>query len=364
MIRPISEANLYPCAEPSATSTPGWSGTASRTKSRSGVSVYRQVFVRNGSPGHVRQVGREERVHPREGRLVTLERAGRRGDPPPADVLADLGPRVPVRGKAVERGLVHPDPDREPVGGEPRRIPARREPADLLLGDRERQGGTERLEEVVRPGVGGDDDPAGGQPLAVLEDHDRLPRRVVDPRDGRVLAQHGAVFDGQAPVGDVAARRVGEPAVGLEQAQVPVVEPPGRPAAGDLGPVQLLERDALGGHRPRVLADVDGDARGRLARAHVEAARAEHDLRAALALDLGPRLVRPGGQPHVVAAMVGAPDDPAHVLRCAVVVPDLVPLEGEDPRPGPPRGPIGGGGPERPEPHDDDVPVARHARPP
>ena len=85
----------------------------------------------------------------------------------------------------------------------------------------------------------------------------------------------------EPPVGDVAARRVGEPGVGLEQAEVAVVEPPGRPAAHDLGAVELLERDALGGHRPRVLPDVDRDAVGRLARPDVQAAGPEHDLRPA-----------------------------------------------------------------------------------
>src|SRR5450432_4137253 len=49
-IRPISEANLKAWAAPRATSTAGWSGNRSRTKSRSGGIVYRQVLVRISGP--------------------------------------------------------------------------------------------------------------------------------------------------------------------------------------------------------------------------------------------------------------------------------------------------------------------------
>ena len=270
-------------------------------------------------------------LHPREGRLVALERAGRRGHPPPAHVLADLRARVPVRGKAVERGLVHPDPDREAVGVEPRRIPARREPADLLLGDRSgRAAPSGSRRSFVQASAA-----TMTRPAVSRSPSSRI--TIVSPAESSIRAT-GACSRSTAPCSTARRRWATLPRDGSasppsawNRPSVPVVEPPGRPAARDLGPVQLLERDALGGHRPRVLADVDGDARGRLARPHVEAAGAEHDLRAALALDLGPRLVRPGGEPHVVAAVVGAPDDPAHVLRCAVVVPDLVPLEAPGP---------------------------------
>ncbi len=140
----------------------------------------------------------------------------------------------------------------------------------------------------------------------------------------------------------------------------PSSEPPRGPAAHDLRPVERLERHALGGHRPRVLADVDRDARRGHPRPDVQAAGPEHHLQPALALDLGPRLVGARGQPHVVAPVVGAADDPAHVLGRAVEVADLVPLEAQDAGPGPARRPVGGRRPERPEADDHDVPVAAH----
>ena len=265
-----------------------------------------------------------------------------------------------VRREAVERGLVHPDPDREAVLVEQPGVAARREPADLLLGHRQRQVRPERVEQVVGPGVGRDDDLARGDRLAVLEDHGRLAVAALDPRHRGVLAEDRALRRREPPVGDVARGRVREPAVRLEQPDVLVAEAPGRPAPHDLGPVERLERHALGGHRPRVLADVDGDALRGHPRPDVQAAGPEHDLQPALALDLGPRLVGPCGEPDVVAPVVRAADDPAHVLGRAVEVADLVPLQAQDADPRPARRPVGRRGAQGPEPDDDDVPVAAH----
>ena len=171
--------------------------------------------------------------------VVALERPRRRRHRPPADVLADLRARVAVGREAVERRLVHPDPDREPVLVEQPRVAARREPADLLLGHGERQVRAQRLEQVVRPGVGREHDLARG-------DRARRPRarRSISPSPPSIRATGAcsrrtrALRRREPPVGDVAARRVREAGVGLEQPDVLVAQPPGGPAAHDLGAVE------------------------------------------------------------------------------------------------------------------------------
>ena len=96
-------------------------------------------------------------------------------------------------------------------------------------------------------------------------------------------------------MGLVAARRVGDPGVGLVQPDVVVLEVPGRPAAHDLGGVEPLERHALGGHRRGVDLDVDlGVVLRVLARPDVEPAGPDHDRGPGLALHLGPARRRHG----------------------------------------------------------------------
>ena len=103
----------------------GRPGTRSSTKSRSGVSVYRQVFDADGSTAIARQVPREEgatRARASSSRSkvrVAGVTAGRRRPGRPS------GPGGRSR-EAVERRLVHPDPDREAIRREERRVAARR----------------------------------------------------------------------------------------------------------------------------------------------------------------------------------------------------------------------------------------------
>ena len=74
------------------------------------------------------------------------------------------------------------------------------------------------------------------------------------------------MLPGEALVGGVGPVRVGEPAVGLEQPVVPVVEPPLRPAPDDLRTVELLERDPLGGQARDVVGERDRASRGATSR--------------------------------------------------------------------------------------------------
>ena len=78
--------------------------------------------------------------------------------------------------EAVEARVVHPDPDRQPVGGEACTV--RREVRDLLPEDGQRQCDAERLEQRGRPGVGRDDDPSRAPGLATRLDHDLAGTRL------------------------------------------------------------------------------------------------------------------------------------------------------------------------------------------
>ena len=160
---------------------------------------------------------------------------------------------------------------------------------------------------------------------------------------------------GQPTMGGVAPVRVGQPALGLPHRPDVVVEPPLRPAPPDLGAVERLVGDALGGQAVGVVGHRDG----RVGRPQVEAAGDGHDrVAAGLALDLGPGLVGALGEAHVVGTVVAQADDPAVVGRRAVGVAELEALEAEDAGVRPGRGPVGRGRAEGPESDDDDVPVA------
>ena len=169
-----------------------------------------------------------------------------------------------ARGSGSRRTTARPSRSRPGTG--PGRsgdgVPARREPADLLLGHRQRQAGAERLEQVVRPRVGGDDHPAGRQPLAVLEDHD------ASPRSPSSIRATGACSRSTAPCSVARRRWATLPRDGSASPPSAWNRPTCPSSSRQAGQrrtisatVELLERHALGGHRPGVLADVDGDAR-------------------------------------------------------------------------------------------------------
>ena len=159
---------------------------------------------------------------------------------------------------------------------------------------------------------------------------------------------------GEPLVGGVAPVRVGDAGVRLEQAVVLVAEPPLRPAAHDLGGVEVLERDALGRHA----RDVVGQRDRRVARRDVEAAGLRDDLDAGLGLDLGPGRVGALGQADVVGPVVRQADDPAVVLARAAVVAELELLEPEDPVAEPSAQPVRGPAADPTQPDDDGIPLA------
>ena len=157
-IRPNVGANLNPCADPSPTTTDGWPGTGASTKSRSGVSVYWQRSDRTagplpGSSEPTNAASRSQHLR------VRLRRAPVGVDDRAAAVLRGLDRVLAVAGEPVVRRLVHPDPQREVAV---RRGVGRREVGRLLERHRQRDLDPEPGEHLVRPGVGGDDDPATG----------------------------------------------------------------------------------------------------------------------------------------------------------------------------------------------------------
>jgi len=159
-------------------------------------------------------------------------------------------------------------------------------------------------------------------------------------------------------VGGVAAIRVGEARLRLEQAVMLVAQLPLRPSAHDLSPVELLVRDALRVHRRGVVAQRDR----RVARSDVEAAGDRDDRLAGFLLDLRPGVVRAAGEADVVGPVVGQPDDPAVILRSAVDVAQLELLEPQDPVTQPPAQPVDGAGADPAQADDDRVPFGAHRR--
>ena len=113
-------------------------------------------------------------------------RCGCRRWSPPRPRPARLGARLAEDGEAVEAGIVHPDPDREPVGPELLRM-RRGEVGDLLLGHPERQMDRRTARaRWLRPGAGRDHQPpaAIGPPPArdldlAVDGAERFDRRTV-----------------------------------------------------------------------------------------------------------------------------------------------------------------------------------------
>ena len=172
------------------------------------------------------------------------------------------------------------------------------------------------------------------------------------------VAQRRAVRPGEPPVGGIPLERVGQPALSLPEGGDVRFEPPLRPAAHDLRGVQELERDALRGQALDVVRLRDG----RIGRPQVEPAGDGDDPLAGCRFDLPPAVVGTPGEPDVVRAMVGEPDDPAVVGRRAIGVVELELLETEHPISERPAQPVGRGRADRPESDDDGIPVAAVGR--
>ena len=272
----------------------------------------------------------------------------------PPQSWAAFGPGFAVGREAVEGRVVHPDPDREPVRGEGRRV-RRGEVGHLLLRDRQRQPPTERRQQLVGPGVGGDHDVAGAMGLARDVDLD-LSADLADGGHRRSVLQRRAPLRGEAEVRGVALERVGQAALRLEHGRRAIVEPPLRPAAHDLIGIEELIRDAFRGQAVRVVGLRDG----RIGRPQVQAAGDRHDPLAGLGLHRGPGLVRALRQADVVGPVIREPDDPAVVGRRAVHMSELEALQAQDTGAGVGGSPIGGTGPEGAEAHHDEVPFASH----
>ena len=158
---------------------------ASSTKSRSGVSVYRQVLSRNGSPAIAGRCALEERRRP--------GRAPRRRARTCASPASPAGRRRPGRpwgpggrtsGSRRTTGSSIQIQTGKRSGLEQRRVAGRREPGDLLLGHGERQRRAQRR----RAGRWSRRRPRRSTlpavtVVAVLERDGRLAAGVVDARD-------------------------------------------------------------------------------------------------------------------------------------------------------------------------------------
>jgi hypothetical protein len=162
-------------------------------------------------PEHAGQVLLQEPGQPGEADLVPLVGPRGRRHLVATDVLGRLGTGLAVRREAVERRVVHPDPDREAVGREGLRVGCR-EVRDLGLDDRERQSPVEGGEQVVRPGIGGKDHPrcamdraGGGLDLELAT------AGVPQPGHRGLFEQRRAALLGEPLVGDIAAVRIGDP---------------------------------------------------------------------------------------------------------------------------------------------------------
>ena len=135
---------------------------------------------------------------------------------------------------------------------------------------------------------------------------------VAEPRHRGPVEERRARLAGEPPMGRVAADRVGQAGMRPGRARRVLVQPPLRPAPHDLGGVELLERDALGGHAVGVVGQRDrGVARRDRSRPPVTVTIRSPDPR----LDLGPGRVGPPREPDVVGPVVREADDPAVVLR-------------------------------------------------
>ena len=284
------------------------------------------------------------------GRRVGVEAPGGGRDLGAAHVLGGLEGGARPHREAVEAGVVHPDPDREPADGEGAGV-GRAVVAELLLGDDQGELGAELGDQLASPGVGAHQQPGGSEGGAGRDHLDRR-AQVADGRHRGLVEQGGAVAGGQALQQLGAAGRRDDAPVGLPEATDVGVETEGGPAAHHLGRVQPLVGDAAG-----LKAGPVGTGRdGRAGREQVEPAGGDHQPLLGLPFQLGPGGVGQAGQAHVAGRVVGAADDPGVVVRRPPVVPELELLQPQHPRPGPGQGP-GGRAAQRPQPDHHHVPV-------
>jgi hypothetical protein len=163
-----------------------------------------------------------------------------------------------------------------------------------------------------------------------------------------MLAQCGAVGARHTDMRGVAARRRRDAALGLVQAVDIVGQLELWPAAHNLAGVERLERHPAGLHALGVVAQRDGA----VARAEVQAAGAQDQRLACVALERGPGLVGVLGQPHIDRRMVRQPDDPRVVLRGAAHMADRELLQAQHIAAAPGQ-PVGGGAADAAQAQDD-----------
>jgi hypothetical protein len=184
------------------------------------------------------QAGAEEPGQALGGGRVGVEAAGVGGDLVAADVLGGLEGRARPGREAVEAGVVHPDPDREPPDRERGRV-GRSEVADLLLGDDQRHVDVELAEQPAGPGIGTQQQP--GDPEAGMGGpHLDRAAQVADGRHRGPVDQDGPVAGGQALQQPGAAGGRDHAPVGLPEATDVRLQPEGRPVPHHLGGVQPL----------------------------------------------------------------------------------------------------------------------------
>jgi len=311
-----------------------------------GVEAGRAVVVGAGGGG---QAGAQEPGQALGGGRVGVEGAAGGRDLVAADVLGGLQGGVRPDREAVEAGVVHPDPDREPADGKGGRV-GRAEVAELLLGDDQGQVHAELGDQVGGPGVGAEQQPPGPEGGAGGGHLDRG-AEVADGRHRGPVEQGGAEAGRQALHDPGAAGGRDDAAVALPQAVDVGVQPEGRPAAHHLGGVQPVVGDAAGLQAGPVGAGPDGGA----GREQVETAGGHHQALPRLPLQLLPGLVGEAGQAHVAGRVVRAADDAGVVVGRPPVVAQLELLQPQHPGPGPGQRP-GGGAPQRPQPHDHGIP--------
>jgi hypothetical protein len=178
-----------------------------------GVEAGRAVVVGAGGGG---QAGAQEPGQALGGGRVGVEAAAGSGDLVAADVLGGLEDGVRPDREAVEAGVVHPDPDREPADGEGGRV-GRAEVAELLLGDDQGQLHAELGDQAGGPGVGAEQHPPGPEG-GVAGGHLDRAAEVADGRHRGPVEQGGAEAGGQARHDPGAAGGRDDAAVGLPQA--------------------------------------------------------------------------------------------------------------------------------------------------
>jgi hypothetical protein len=311
-----------------------------------GVEAGRAVVVGAGGGG---QAGAQEPGQALGGGRVGVEAAAGSGDLVAADVLGGLEDGVRPDREAVEAGVVHPDPDREPADGEGGRV-GRAEVAELLLGDDQGQLHAELGDQA-------------GAVQASAQSSTRPARKVVSP----VATSTEPPRSRTAVTGVRSSRVAPKPAARRCMIRVPR-------AAGTMPPSAC--------HRPWTSASAGRQASGASPRRRPASGRGRRRPpgwpgrgRAGWPRWPGtgrgrrwsppgappppvpapPRPGRRAGQAHVAGRVVGAADDARVVVGRPPVVAQLELLQPQHPGPGPGQRP-GGGAPQRPQPHDHGIP--------